>query len=513
MSIPIMDKMADDELFVTWFEHIAELNSVNMVKLYRYFFGMSYKNDKRFHSKYPRELERVCQIGAHDWIGSPAEVLLRHTPFTLDRAILTRGRQAQLVETVLRTSEPIGVMSSADMGYNGTGLNMCPVCMWEDMQKYGRHVIHVQHQRGRACWKHGVRLMGYRYYHDDADDGMMNDIESVKATAGEIHAAGIWHEVYENISGNITAEMVHAAFREYMIEHEGLSVKTVCEKTDISLNRLWGSVSGRVCIPERLAEWFFEQEDFHLDFGYENDGPDIDADDGAENDGSKTDPVLHVCCPVCGHQYWTHRESLRLGIGCPVCRKSMTTNDVMDRIIENYDDGCWHFVDGTDYKQMEHAEKGVIIAQDLVGFWNRTRPDRQKGGVIEYERQKKNAVGKTMTIRDGSVMTITAYRGHRDIDVMIGDEIYRGFAYRRFLNGVAPDEYFRKHRSVLRNNKCLPVMSWRVGETAVNKGGYKMTIVAYRRNNDVDVEFEDGTVARHRCYRNFKKGSIKKPVE
>ena len=48
----------------------------------------------------------------------------------------------------------------------------------------------------------------------------------------------------------------------------------------------------------------------------------------------------------------------------------------------------------------------------------------------------------------------------------------------------------------------------RTGETGIANNGMKMTIVAYRKSNDIDVKFEDGTMIEHRQYSNFKKGYI-----
>lgn len=33
-------------------------------------------------------------------------------------------------------------------------------------------------------------------------------------------------------------------------------------------------------------------------------------------------------------------------------------------------------------------------------------------------------------------------------------------------------------------------------------------IIAYRKNNDIDIQFEDGTMVRNRTYDNFRKGAI-----
>lgn len=48
----------------------------------------------------------------------------------------------------------------------------------------------------------------------------------------------------------------------------------------------------------------------------------------------------------------------------------------------------------------------------------------------------------------------------------------------------------------------------RVGETRVMNCGMKATIIRYGGYNDIDVRFEDGTVAEHKTYGAFKKSGI-----
>lgn len=50
-----------------------------------------------------------------------------------------------------------------------------------------------------------------------------------------------------------------------------------------------------------------------------------------------------------------------------------------------------------------------------------------------------------------------------------------------------------------------------IGETNVAKNGLKMTIIAYRKYNDIDIQFEDGTNVYNKTYINFKKGEIRMP--
>ena len=51
----------------------------------------------------------------------------------------------------------------------------------------------------------------------------------------------------------------------------------------------------------------------------------------------------------------------------------------------------------------------------------------------------------------------------------------------------------------------------RTGEFGVSSQGEKMTIVRYGNKNDIDVQFEDGTIVEHKQYNDFKNGKVKNP--
>ena len=53
---------------------------------------------------------------------------------------------------------------------------------------------------------------------------------------------------------------------------------------------------------------------------------------------------------------------------------------------------------------------------------------------------------------------------------------------------------------------------FRLGQVGINNQGLKMTIIAYRKNNDIDIQFEDGIILTNRSYDNFLKGRMKHPI-
>ena len=114
-----------------------------------------------------------------------------------------------------------------------------------------------------------------------------------------------------------------------------------------------------------------------------------------------------------------------------------------------------------------------------------------------------NKNGETRIANNGQKMTIVAYRGSEDIDVKFEDgTVVTGKAYSSFVRGC------------IRNPNVVSPRAGtlsRLGETVTANNGQKMTIVAYRNSKDVDVQFEDGTIVTNKNYHNFQVGEIWNP--
>lgn len=81
------------------------------------------------------------------------------------------------------------------------------------------------------------------------------------------------------------------------------------------------------------------------------------------------------------------------------------------------------------------------------------------------------------------------------------------------------DETIVKHKSYynfkkgrIKNSKLAMIqLENKIGENSIAKNGQTMTIIEYRKYSDIDIQFEDGTIVTNKSYNNFKKGSIQNP--
>ena len=110
-------------------------------------------------------------------------------------------------------------------------------------------------------------------------------------------------------------------------------------------------------------------------------------------------------------------------------------------------------------------------------------------------------IGETSLSHYGQMMTLIEYRNSNDVDVQFEDgAIVQHKKYNKFKTG-----YIRNPN--LHNDKPED----RIGESIIANCGMRMTIVGYRRANDLDVQFDDGTIITNKAYNAFIKGQIQNP--
>ena len=152
------------------------------------------------------------------------------------------------------------------------------------------------------------------------------------------------------------------------------------------------------------------------------------------------------------------------------------------------------------------ASVDVRFDDDGVEIHNVTYATFNEGKVGHpdslHASKKKNRVGETRTMFNGMKATIVEYRLAHDLDIEFEDGVVREHcAYKEFCSGNIA------HPNDIAEAQALA----RIGEKRYMTCGLEATIVEYRSYKDVDVEFEDGTIAKHKSYGNFLEGSIAHP--
>lgn len=113
---------------------------------------------------------------------------------------------------------------------------------------------------------------------------------------------------------------------------------------------------------------------------------------------------------------------------------------------------------------------------------------------------KTNRLGETRMMNCGMEATIIRYGKYSDIDVRFEDgTVVKHKSYGKFKKGEIANPNIKTFTEV------------RLGETRMMNCGMEATIIRYGGSADIDVRFEDGIVVEHREYREFEKGGIINP--
>ena len=135
--------------------------------------------------------------------------------------------------------------------------------------------------------------------------------------------------------------------------------------------------------------------------------------------------------------------------------------------------------------------------------------------------QKIDRTGETNRAKNGMLMTIIAYRNSADMDIQFEDgAITAHKLYDCFKKGTIkhPNQKSAVSKILIDRNKELSkerskkLAENRIHETNIAKNGLRMEIIAYRKADDIDIKFEDGTIVEHKEYKRFKQGSIQHPT-
>lgn len=114
--------------------------------------------------------------------------------------------------------------------------------------------------------------------------------------------------------------------------------------------------------------------------------------------------------------------------------------------------------------------------------------------------------GEVGVAKNGLKMKIIEYKGYNDITVMFEDGYKKKSTYGQFLKGTIshPDRNIYEERIKAKANEYI-------GQTNKMNNGLLATIIDYRRNDDIDIQFSDGVKVYNKTYKSFKNGNIKHP--
>ena len=125
-----------------------------------------------------------------------------------------------------------------------------------------------------------------------------------------------------------------------------------------------------------------------------------------------------------------------------------------------------------------------------------------KGGI--NNPNMNNHIGETITTKSGYLCTVIEYRNYNDIDVQFADGTL--VSHRNYGAFVKGEIGYPGHNLSIDKSRNM-----HIGETKMMNCGMSASIIMWNGYNDIDVCFEDGTIAAHKSYSNYKRGKITNP--
>lgn len=287
--------------------------------------------------------------------------------------------------------------------------------------------------------------------------------------------------------------LAHYGNGEYVFTDESRTKirHTVCG-CEVALDkkyRFWKTVECLECQKKDVSDW---QNTIDAD------ATEYRVKSVARNKRNK--PVLEI--EHVGHGHSFHQEGDRIhaqGVFCPLC-DNMFLKIKKERIgmRRKNKQGKWMTI--VAYRSnldMDVEVEGKIINMTYDNFLK---------GQGHKKIKIQNLIGTKKLNCQGWEMELVAYRTNVDIDVRFSyDGTIVNTDLERFERGTVFYPGYEEYPRRPINDKG------RLGEEGYNTKGYRMTIIAYRRARDIDVQFDDGTIAEHVVYDAFKKGHVKKP--
>ena len=350
--IPVLLKMADDELMASWLQSLAKVNCMPTEE-----FSSVYLDTKRTFKpwRYPPFLERICIRNSHlSFFPDVWTALENHTDYFMISAGLSRGMAAYRLEGILH--------SSLSTKYDG-GYKICPQCEMEDLKTFGRSIVHVPHQcEGvTVCWKHGCPLYNENGYLEASN----LDVEQKIAVFA--------HELYSNSNG-MNFEYAQTAIEKWCVENDFNTPRLVDAAIDagyiheadksITYRRFYHPGLSKEQLIRLFPFMYPSVTDLLIAGNYSLCYP-HDADEFTLEENNHW--VGKYRCRDCRRTFYRHEFAVTAGLTCPHCSNSLDYGAQMQRLLKRYKDGQYIFTDDT-YSKILHKPCGGIILIDSK-FW------------------------------------------------------------------------------------------------------------------------------------------------
>lgn len=160
------------------------------------------------------------------------------------------------------------------------------------------------------------------------------------------------------------------------------------------------------------------------------------------------------------------------------------------------------------YKKQDNI---TIQFEDGTIVYNKKYSCFKRGSILNPNIKVNNKyiqsrLHEKQIMNNGQLAEIINYTDAEHVDIQFEDgTVVENKRYDTFKNGAVANPNFKKKRI---SQKKLTNYQNRVGETRKMNNGLFATIIRYNKSNDIDVQFEDKSITKHKSYESFKSGQI-----
>ncbi len=342
MIIPTVKKPHPDELLYSYICRLADMNSLPVTA-----FVTNYAGGKTYRSgDLPVDVrEEFLSIYGNmhsEMLGCMKNLYLQLSTYRFESMVMTSGRQTAYINNVFRPKDGLNVPTNRLF----TVIRICPECMKEDAERYGKPYIHRSHQLSGVCTchKHGCRLLSYHGKAGHEYDFRMEDYGEVPAKASEESLTAYTGYVQALSDACLDADIRSvkgAVFRKLKsLGYQGTGGYAVFSRdfsawehsalspvTDMDHFLKVKMVNACGCSMEEIIPV--------LMFLYPDAVELIQQLQGHE-------AVLEeYTCPVCGREYCQTPAAHRDGWGCPYCESGMSVQERYARLVNTMGRGMY----------------------------------------------------------------------------------------------------------------------------------------------------------------------------
>lgn len=328
--IPILKNHYPDELLYSWICRMANENGLSVKEFANTFLEAGSKYGRVLHYDIRKGYLNFCESMYTKMDG--IKLFLDTNTFAFESMFMSEKYQARIVDSAFGKQNKLKMAVRLEI----SNVNICPLCMEEDIKKYGEPYLHRSHQLSgiETCYKHHCLLHSFVSAEECACDYKKEDYEKIQTMRGID-------------SNNAYANYAYALFESGVFTNLESIQKIMDDKIE---------EKGYEEIFRDITNWKYHNlidynvEKFLRTKGYRERYlsarkvmpilmflyPDVQQLISLLKEKSTTPTIQKYKCQNCGKEYVATSYATDTLFGCPRCNEKSSEQELLGKIFEKY---------------------------------------------------------------------------------------------------------------------------------------------------------------------------------